>query len=55
MQHIKKLILDDSETIALKDAIEVYKSFIKKKIGDKVEAPYWARLQNIKKIEEKLK
>lgn len=54
MQYIKKITLKDSELIALKDAISVYKSFIESKIGNQVESPYWARLQNIKKIEEKI-
>ena len=36
MQYTYKLILGDSEIIALEDAIEVYKNFIKDKIGDKI-------------------
>lgn len=55
MQYIEKIELTDAEVIALKDAIEIYKNFIQEKIGDKIEAPYWARLQSIKTIENKLK
>jgi hypothetical protein len=46
--------LTDAEIIALEDAIKVYKNFIKEKIGDKIEAPHWARLQAIKRLENKL-
>jgi hypothetical protein len=54
MQNTHTLIFSDSERIALEDAIEVYKKFIEDKIGDKIEAPYWARLRAIKRLENKL-
>ena len=55
MQHITHLTLTDAETIALKDAIKTYKEFVKDKIEDRIEAPYWARLEAIKNLERKLK
>lgn len=55
MQYIQEITLTDAEAIALKDAIKIYKEFVKEKIGDKIEAPYWSRLQSIKTIEQKLK
>ena len=54
MQNTHKLVFSDSERIALEDAIEVYKKFIEDKIEDRIEAPYWARLRAIKRLEEKL-
>lgn len=55
MQHITQLSLTDAEIIALKDAIKTYKEFVKDKIEDRIEAPYWARLEAIKNLERKLK
>lgn len=51
MQNIN---ITDAEIIALQDAIRLYKDFIQKKIGNRVEAPYWARLQSIQKLENKI-
>ena len=51
MQNVN---ITDAEIIALQEAIKVYKDFIQKKIGNKIEAPYWARLQAIKKLENKI-
>ena len=50
MQNTHKLVFSDSERIALEEAIEIYKKFIE----DKIEAPYWARLRAIKRLEQKL-
>lgn len=55
MQKIHTIHLSDAEVIALEDAIKVYKNFIDKEIGSQIKAPYWARLQSIKNLEEKLK
>lgn len=54
MQYCHKLLFSDAERQALEDAISIYKDFIEDKIGDRIEAPYWARLQAIKRLEEKL-
>lgn len=53
-QPIYRLTFLDAERQALEEAIKVYKDFIEDKIGDRIEAPYWARLQAIKRLEEKL-
>ena len=53
-QPIHRLTFLDAERQALEEAIKVYKDFIEYKIGDRIEAPYWARLQAIKILEEKL-
>jgi hypothetical protein len=53
-QRKNKFELSDSALIALTDAIEVYKDFIKEKIEDRVEAPYWASLQGIKEVERSI-
>ena len=55
MQYIRSITLSDSETIALQEAIIIYKEYIREKIGDNIVAPYWARLKNIKEVEEKVK
>lgn len=54
MQYYHKLLFSDDERQALQDAIKVYKKFIEDKIGDRIEAPYWARLEAIKTLESKL-
>ncbi|MFZ2486967.1 MAG: hypothetical protein WAZ19_02500 [Anaerolineae bacterium] len=54
MQYIHTIEIGDSERIALRDAIEVYKQFVYDKIGDEIKAPYWAKLQSIKSIENKI-
>lgn len=54
MQYSVNISLSVSEMIAIKDAIEVYKDFVKEQIGDEIKAPYWARLQSIKTIENNL-
>jgi len=54
MTHSFTITIGDSERIALKDAIKVYKEFIHDKIGDEIKAPYWARLQSIKRVEEEI-
>lgn len=55
MQYIRSITLSDSETIALQEAIIIYKEYIREKTGDDIVAPYWARLKNIKDVEEKIK
>ena len=55
MQYIHRITLSDSETIALQEAIIIYKEYIRDKIGDDIVTPYWARLKNIKEVEEKVK
>jgi hypothetical protein len=55
MQYTQKIEINDSEFIALMDAIHIYKEFVSKKIGDKIKAPYWSRLQSINTVEYKLK
>lgn len=55
MQKIYTINLSDAEVIALEDAIKVYKIFIAKEIGNQIKAPYWARLESIKTLEQKLK
>jgi hypothetical protein len=54
MKIIVEIKISDAEIIALKDAINVYKDFIREQIGEEIKAPYWARLQSIKEIETKL-
>jgi len=54
MQYFINLVLTDSEAIAIRDAINRYIEFTENEIKDEIKAPYWARLQSIKKIEEKL-
>lgn len=54
MQYITELKLTDAERLALEDAIKIYKEFVHNKIGDEIKAPYWARLQSIKKVEDKI-
>ena len=55
MQYIHRITLSDNETVALQEAIIIYKEYIREKIGDDIVAPYWARLKNIKEVEEKIK
>lgn len=54
MQYFINLVLTDSEAIAIRDAINRYIEFTENEIKDEIKAPYWARLQSIKKVEEKL-
>lgn len=54
MQYFINLVLTDSEAIAIRDAIDKYIEFAENEIKDEIKAPYWARLQSIKKVEEKL-
>lgn len=54
MQYFLKVVINDSESLALEEAIKIYKKFITDKIGDKIEAPYWARLQAINGFEQKI-
>jgi len=54
MKIIVEIKISDAEIIALKDAINVYKDFIREQIGEEIKSPYWARLQSIKEIETKL-
>ena len=51
MQYIRRITIDDSEHIALTEAIEMYKKFAE----SKQEAPYIARLWSILSIEEKIR
>lgn len=46
--------ISDSEFVAITDAIGVYKDYIKERIGDEIKAPYWSRLQSIKKLERSI-
>ena len=55
MQYIHRITLSDNETVALQEAIIIYKEYIREKVGDNIVAPYWARLKNIKDVEEKVK
>lgn len=55
MQYTHRIMLSDNETVALQEAIIIYKEYIREKIGDDIVAPYWARLKNIKEVEEKIK
>jgi hypothetical protein len=54
MQYSYTITIREREMIALRDAIKVYKEFVHSKIGDEIKAPYWARLQSIKSIENKM-
>lgn len=54
MQRAIKIQISDEEIIALLDAIDIYESFIERKIGNEIKAPYWARLQSIIKTKEKI-
>ena len=51
MQYIRKITITDSESIALDEAIEMYKKFAE----SKKEAPYIARLWSILSLEEKIR
>ena len=51
MQYIRRITIDDSEHIALTEAIEMYKKFAE----SKKEAPYIARLWSILSLEEKIR
>ena len=51
MQYIRRITIDDSEHIALTEAIEMYKKFAE----SKHEAPYIARLWSILSLEEKIR
>jgi uncharacterized protein YllA (UPF0747 family) len=54
MQYSYTISIGDGEMIALRDAVEQYKKFVFDKIEDRIEAPYWARLKNIKEMMERL-
>ena len=51
MQYIRRITIDDSEHIALTEAIEMYKKFAE----SRQEAPYIARLWSILSLEEKIR